>query len=407
MGVDPSEPRRRPGFRGQARPWQPGHLGASAEVEIPGRRALELGEVGNDDERDAPSHSRPASSPRGIRVSTGPKNAAPSNAMVGVPTSLPTWSMPWWCDFSIASSYDASSIASASVGSSPASASAASIIARSLSCFSTWMRVPMRGVEREQRLVAVLSSAAMQHAHRLPAVGEELAVLVRDVLVLVEVGQAHHVPGHLDVADLLDLEDPARRDPGERAGGSNQKSALVVVRPQSVPTSGANARRTPTIPMRVPSLGPGGRMPRHAWNQPHPGRGRHPRRPPRRHVVLHRPGPRPPRSEQPSAPPPRSGSPAREPGAEHLRRPRRRRRPRDHPQRRGARPGRRRTPTAGSRSTGLQPTTSSSSRRLHLLAAPARACTASSTRPTTGSTSTRSSRCPTPAACSRPSSSPT
>ena len=45
--------------------------------------------------------------------------------------------------------------------------------------------------------------------------------------------------------------------------------------------------------------------------------------------------------------------------------------------------------------------------RLHLLAAPARGCTASSTRPTTGSTSTRSSRCPTPAASTPPSSSPT
>ena len=46
-------------------------------------------------------------------------------------------------------------------------------------------------------------------------------------------------------------------------------------------------------------------------------------------------------------------------------------------------------------------------RRLHLLAHAARACTASSTRPTTGSTSTRSSRSRTPAASTPPSSSPT
>ena len=29
---------------------------------------------------------------------TGPKNATPSMWMVGVPTSSPTGSMPWWCD---------------------------------------------------------------------------------------------------------------------------------------------------------------------------------------------------------------------------------------------------------------------------------------------------------------------
>ena len=50
----------------------------------------------------------------------------------------------------------------------------------------------------------------------------------------------------------------------------------------------------------------------HAWNQPHPGRGRHPRRPPRRHVVLHRPGPHD-RRQRPSGRPPRSGSPAPSP----------------------------------------------------------------------------------------------
>ena len=46
----------------------------------------------------APSNIRSASSPRGTRVITGPKNATPSMWMVGVPTSSPTGSMPRWCD---------------------------------------------------------------------------------------------------------------------------------------------------------------------------------------------------------------------------------------------------------------------------------------------------------------------
>src|SRR5690625_3101075 len=40
------------------------------------------------------SHSSPACSPRGMRESTGPKNATPLTWMVGVPTSLPTASIP-------------------------------------------------------------------------------------------------------------------------------------------------------------------------------------------------------------------------------------------------------------------------------------------------------------------------
>ena len=44
-----------------------------------------------------------------------------------------------------------------------------------------------------------------------------LAVLLRQVAALVEVGQRHHVPADVDVADLLDLEHPAGRHPGPRA----------------------------------------------------------------------------------------------------------------------------------------------------------------------------------------------
>ena len=60
---------------------------------------------------------------------------------------------------------------------------------------------------------------------------------------------------------------------------------------------------------------PGWQDASHAWNQPDPGRGRHPRRPPGRHVVLHRPGPHDRRQDlRIDHHDPRS--PAREPGAE-------------------------------------------------------------------------------------------
>ena len=75
-------------------------------------------------------------------------------------------------------------------------------------------------------------------------------------------------------------------------------------------------------------------------------------------------------------------------------------RPRDHAQRRCARPGDgvRRQPDPA-RPTWQDDNDARRACRLHLLAAPARGCTASSTRSTTASTPTRSSRCRTPAAC--------
>ena len=54
--------------------------------------------------RRAPSQTCRPTSPRGMLDMTGPKKAVPSMAMVGVPTSSPTWSMPSWCEAMIASS---------------------------------------------------------------------------------------------------------------------------------------------------------------------------------------------------------------------------------------------------------------------------------------------------------------
>ena len=70
-------------------------------------------------------------------------------------------------------------------------------------------------VERTEHLLTVPLLRSDQDPDRTPGRRQHLAILIRDVPVLVEVGQAHHVPVHLDVADLLDLEDPARGDPGE------------------------------------------------------------------------------------------------------------------------------------------------------------------------------------------------
>ena len=64
-------------------------------------------------------------------------------AIVGVPTSSPTWSMPSWCEARMASSYDASSHASTSVSGSPTSASASTTTSRSAPRPWSWMRVPM------------------------------------------------------------------------------------------------------------------------------------------------------------------------------------------------------------------------------------------------------------------------
>ena len=143
----------------------------------------------------------------------------------------------------------------------------------------------------------------------------------------------------------------------------------------------------------------------HAWNQPHPGRGRRPRLAPRRHVLRDRPGPD--DRDTTFASTTTIRFTCREPGRHDVRRPRRRDDPRAHAQRRVARPGRgvRRQPDHAGRA--WPPRTSSWSAPTAPTRARARDCTASSTPPTTGSTSTPSSRCPTPAACSRRSSSPT
>jgi hypothetical protein len=75
-----------------------------------------------------------------------------------------------------------------------------------------------RGVEVAQRGGAVPLLGGDADPDRAPAPVEQLLVAFRQVLAAgVEHGQRHHPEGQVDVALLLDLEDPARADPGERA----------------------------------------------------------------------------------------------------------------------------------------------------------------------------------------------
>ena len=112
----------------------------SAEVELAGPGALDLEEVREVREREVPSQSPPASSPRGMRVSTGPKNAEPLIAIVG------------GADL-VADPVDAPLGATRAgprrttrrpsrrpARPSPASARAATISSRPISCFSWWIR---------------------------------------------------------------------------------------------------------------------------------------------------------------------------------------------------------------------------------------------------------------------------
>ena len=166
------------------------------------------------------SHSFPASSPRGIFDSTGPKNATPLTWIVGVPTSSPTASMPSWWLLRSASSYLSLVAASASSAGSPTSSS------DSLMTFF-WVEVSIalvvdarahRGVQRRQDLGALGLLGGDRHPHRLPRLLEAFAILLGQILsVLVEHREAHHVKVHLDIANLLDLENPSRRDPAPRA----------------------------------------------------------------------------------------------------------------------------------------------------------------------------------------------
>src|SRR5689334_9794388 len=75
--------------------------------------------------------------------------------------------------------------------------------------------VAKRGVQRAEHLRAVGLLGRDQHPDRTPAGLEQLAVLLRQVvLALVQHRQAHDVPGDRDRADLLHLADPAGGDPG-------------------------------------------------------------------------------------------------------------------------------------------------------------------------------------------------
>jgi hypothetical protein len=66
-----------------------------------------------------------------------------------------------------------------------------------------------RGVQRGQHLRAVRLLGGDRHPHRAPGLLHHLLVLLGQVTPLVEHRQAHHVEFDVDIADLLDLQDPA------------------------------------------------------------------------------------------------------------------------------------------------------------------------------------------------------
>ena len=182
---------------------------------------------------------------------------------------------------------------------------------------------------------------------------------------------------------------PSRRNTGRPLAGPSEQVAI-------------RSRQHPVSPCAWPGSARVAGSP-HAWNQPHPGRGRHPRLPPGRHVVLHRPGPHDRRHPFGSTTTIEFTCPS--PGA---------RRSPTWSARRSTRSRSTASPstlsatrTTGSRSPAWRPTTRSWSGPTAPTRARVRACTGSSTPPTTASTSTRSSRCRTPAASTPPSSSPT
>ena len=95
----------------------------------------------------------------------------------------------------------------------PTSASdAATVILRELLGRLWWMpRADARCTVAEQVLLPWLLGGLISTRTGPQRRREHLAVAVGDVLVLVEVGQAHHVPLHVDVTDLLDLAGSSAR----------------------------------------------------------------------------------------------------------------------------------------------------------------------------------------------------
>src|SRR5690606_2428398 len=89
------------------------------------------------------------------------------------------------------------------------------------------------------------------HADRAPALLDRLPVLLRHLLVLVEDGQAHHVPAHLDRTEPLHLEAPPRSDPRPRAQGVEPE----VHRGRSVVGHVASLFRNPRNGMSMATTG--------------------------------------------------------------------------------------------------------------------------------------------------------
>ena len=177
-----------------------------------------------------PSQSRPASSPLGAGLTTGPKKATPLTATTGVPTSSPTRSMPRsWLARSRSSTASLSAKRD-SAPSMPTSSSAAAMTASK--SFSPCEVDPgaHRVVEGLDDLVAVLLGRRDDDADRTPAAVHHVAVLVGQVAALVEHRQAHDRPGHVHRADPLDLHPSSARPsrPTGTAGRTRTRRSIAL-----------------------------------------------------------------------------------------------------------------------------------------------------------------------------------
>ena len=87
-----------------------------------------------------------------------------------------------------------------------------------------------RGVELVDGLLTILGEHGIKQACRGPvALHHELVLFRQLVAAFIEYRQTHRLPLDLDVADLFDFLNPARRHPAKRAGNVEVESDLVSI----------------------------------------------------------------------------------------------------------------------------------------------------------------------------------
>ena len=166
--------------------------------------------------------------PRGAFEMTGTEERAPVERDGRRADLVAPWFIPRSWEATMASSYDGrpSRRPRRRPGPPP---QGASIIARSFSCFSTWMQGAHRHCRAEQQASLPYFCSAAISTRPAATPWTELSVVAGDVPVPVGWARAHDVPGHPRSRARLDLEHPARGDPGERADLDPEPGVSIVV----------------------------------------------------------------------------------------------------------------------------------------------------------------------------------